>query len=78
MDPRQLSAEQALALLLVDPLLIRRPLIQWDAAHLLGFDLAALNALLPAQQQLQAAAGGSDGCSREAHGHVACQPPQGN
>ncbi|SEJ79704.1 nitrogenase-associated protein [Pseudomonas linyingensis] len=77
-DPQQLSAEQALALLLAEPLLIRRPLIQWDAAHLLGFDLAALNALLPAQQQLQAAAGGSDGCSREAHGHAACQPPREN
>lgn len=75
-DPQQLSAEQALALLLAQPLLIRRPLIQLGEAHLVGFDPAALNALLPAEQRLQAAPGGIDGCSREAHGHAACQSPE--
>jgi len=75
-DPQQLSGEQALALLLAEPLLIRRPLIQLGAAHLVGFDPAALNALLPAEQQLQDAPGGSDGCSREAHGHAACKSPE--
>lgn len=75
-DPQQLSGEQAMALLLAQPLLIRRPLIQLGEAHLVGFDPAALNALLPAQQQLQDAPGGSDGCSREAHGHAACSSPQ--
>lgn len=76
LDPQQLSAEQAMALLLAEPLLIRRPLLQLGAARLAGFDLAALNALLPAQQQVQQAPGGSDGCSRAAHGHAACQPPR--
>lgn len=75
-DPQQLSGEQALALLLAEPLLIRRPLIQLGAAHLVGFDPAALNALLPAEQQLQDAPGGSDGCSCEAHGHAACKSPE--
>jgi nitrogenase-associated protein len=76
LDPRQLSGEQAMALLLADPLLIRRPLIQLGAAHLVGFDPAALNALLPAEQHLQDAPGGSDGCSREAHGHATCSSPR--
>ncbi|MCM2332316.1 nitrogenase-associated protein [Geopseudomonas sagittaria] len=76
LDPRQLSAEQALALLLAEPLLIRRPLLQLGAAHLVGFDPAALNALLPAAQQLPAAPDGGDGCARAAHGHAACPPPR--
>jgi nitrogenase-associated protein len=75
-DPQQLSAEQALALLLAQPLLIRRPLIQLGAVHLVGFDPAALNALLPVGQQLQEAPGGIDSCAREAHGHAACQSPE--
>lgn len=72
LDPLQLDGEQALALLLAEPLLIRRPLLQLGAAHLVGFDPAALNALLPAGQQLPAAPGGGDSCAREAHGHAAC------
>ena len=75
-DPQQLSGEQALALLLAQPLLIRRPLLQLGAAHLAGFDPAALNALLPAEQQLKEASDGSDGCAREAHGQSACSSPR--
>jgi nitrogenase-associated protein len=40
-DPDTLDAEAALALLLAEPLLIRRPLMQRDdGARLVGFDLA--------------------------------------
>lgn len=36
--PEQLDAEAALALLLAEPLLIRRPLMQWGDSRLVGFD----------------------------------------
>jgi len=45
--PEALGADEALALLLADPLLIRRPLMQReDGARLLGFDLAAVQAFV--------------------------------
>lgn len=45
--PEALDADAALALLLADPLLIRRPLMQReDGARLLGFDLAAVQAFV--------------------------------
>lgn len=72
--PQALTGAQALELLLASPLLIRRPLLQLGSAHLVGFDLAALNALLPEQQQLREQ--GAEGCAREAHGHSACQSPE--
>ncbi|MNZ88407.1 Regulatory protein MgsR [compost metagenome] len=75
-DPQQLSAEQALALLLAQPLLIRRPLIQLGAARLVGFDPAALNALLPAQQQLAESPRALEGCSHEGHEQPACSSPK--
>lgn len=75
-DPQQLSAEQALALMLTQPLLIRRPLIQLGEAHLVGFEPAALNALLPAAQQLPDAQDGIDSCARAAHGHATCKSPE--
>lgn len=37
-QPQQLTAEQALKLLLADPILIRRPLIQIDERYYLGFN----------------------------------------
>lgn len=75
--PEALDRAQALALLLATPLLIRRPLLQLGTAHLAGFDPAALNALLPAQHRLQEQpAAAIDSCSREAHGHSACQTPR--
>lgn len=74
--PEALEPEQAIALMLASPLLIRRPLIQLGSAHLAGFDLAALNALLPAQHQLREPATRLDSCAREAHGHSACKSPQ--
>lgn len=37
-DPKQISAKQALTLMLSNPLLIRRPLLQVGEHHQLGFD----------------------------------------
>lgn len=71
-DPQRLDAEQALDLLLAQPLLIRRPLISVGSLRLAGFDLAALDALLPTPQLAEAAVE-LEGCSRQAHGHAACR-----
>lgn len=44
--PASLSPAQAIALMLDDPLLIRRPLMQVGAERMVGFDLAAVDAWL--------------------------------
>ena len=43
-QPEALDAETALALLLAEPLLIRRPLMQAGGARMVGFDTAAVDA----------------------------------
>lgn len=48
--PEHFSAEQALALLLLDPLLIRRPLLQIDNNYYLGFDPNQLATRIELQQ----------------------------
>ena len=69
--PEALDAEGALALLLAEPLLIRRPLLQRaDGARLVGFDTAAVErfvglaqpAALPASLEGCAAASPEAGC----------------
>ncbi len=42
--PESLDAEQALALMLTEPLLIRRPLMELNGKHLVGFDSDAVAA----------------------------------
>ncbi|MDY6992934.1 MAG: ArsC/Spx/MgsR family protein [Pseudomonadota bacterium] len=42
--PQALSAEQALVMMLADPLLIRRPLMQVAEDYRIGFDAAQVNA----------------------------------
>lgn len=42
--PEQIEAEEALAQMCLDPLLIRRPLIESDGRRLAGFDEAVLEA----------------------------------
>lgn len=57
-DPTTFSAEQALARLCAEPLLIRRPLLEIDGAlRLQGFDAARLQTWLPQAKSLP------DGCS---------------
>ncbi len=41
--PETLNEQQALALLIAQPLLIRRPLMEVNGVHLVGFDLAVLS-----------------------------------
>lgn len=45
-DPSALDADAALALMLADPLLIRRPLVEADGVRCAGFDRAPVTDLL--------------------------------
>jgi nitrogenase-associated protein len=76
--PEALDADTALGLLLAEPLLIRRPLMQRpDGARLLGFDTAeverfvGLHATAPMASSLEgcAAASPEATCKPAAHGH---------
>ncbi|WP_455232829.1 ArsC/Spx/MgsR family protein [Geopseudomonas aromaticivorans] len=74
-DPQQLDAEQALALLLAQPLLIRRPLISCGSLRMAGFDAQALNALLPEGDRLELLAASPEGCAHGDHDHGRCAAP---
>jgi len=60
-NPEMLSSENALALLLNDPLLIRRPLIAIDNLRLVGFDKSCF----PSWLNLQDGDSLSEGCSHK-------------
>lgn len=49
LTPAQLDAETALHLMLADPLLIRRPLMEVDGERRVGFDAAAVDAWIGLQ-----------------------------
>jgi nitrogenase-associated protein len=59
-DPAAIDAEAALALMLSDPLLIRRPLIEANGERCAGFDREPVASLLG-----QNRASDLEGCSRE-------------
>jgi nitrogenase-associated protein len=68
--PELLDAETALELMLADPLLIRRPLIEADGRKETGFDLEVIHAwlgLTPANNDLES-------CPRS-HQHAPCPVP---
>ena len=60
--PASLDAETALALMLADPLLIRRPLIEVDGRRETGFDAATIDAWIGLEPP---AAPVGEGCPRE-------------
>lgn len=67
--PEQLTAEQALALLLAEPLLIRRPLMQIGAVRFVGFDPARLKTCITLPEE-RAAAPEVQACAHDLnHGH---------
>lgn len=72
LHPGELNERQALAEMLADPILIRRPLIETDAGRCCGFEggpvLAALGVALSADEDLQS-------CSRSP-GDQVCPPPE--
>ncbi len=43
-DPARLGADEAIALLVADPILIRRPLIEAEGRRVVGFDQSAIDA----------------------------------
>ena len=71
--PDALSPDAALALLLAEPLLIRRPLMQRadDGSCRVGFDATEVQAWIGLQPEA-AAAGSLEGCTAPRH---ACTPP---
>lgn len=78
-DPRTLDREQALALLLAEPLLIRRPLLQAGELRMVGFAPQALQRLLAGQTPhgQDSARGALEGCPRSQHDAPppgACRP----
>ena len=70
-DPDTSEAAAALALMLADPLLIRRPLVEAGEARCAGFDREPVLSLLRARDDLQ-------GCARQTSSEpsVMPQPPQ--
>lgn len=72
-NPEQLSAEQALAAMVAEPLLIRRPLMQYGDTYVAGFDLEKLQQALPELKvELQKPAG-IESCSNTTAG--SCPQP---
>ena len=69
-NPETTNAEGALAVMLADPLLIRRPLVEANGARCAGFDREPVLSLLGRGEQQ-----GLEGCSREATG-TRCPSPQ--
>jgi len=70
--PEQLDGDTALALMLADPLLIRRPLIAADGDYTVGFDAQVMARWRVADDS----AAPDEGCLRAARGdHRPCAPP---
>lgn len=63
LDPTRLNAQQALDLMLAQPLLIRRPLIRYGKHYMAGFDLAKLSTELPCNGALPEPSEAFDSCS---------------
>ncbi len=66
LDPEGLTASEALDLLLEEPLLIRRPLLEYDEGRMAGFDMERVQQLLGTSLVSAGDAGADaiDKCSR--------------
>ena len=78
--PERVSAAQALALMVAEPLLIRRPLLELDSWYGVGFDWENLAARLGVPAELQKKStretrGELEGCSHGAHSGNHCASP---
>ena len=74
LDVSELSAEQALELMVAQPLLIRRPLIRCGMHYMVDFDLVGINAWLPCKGRLPALAPSISGCSLGTSSVLGCSP----
>ncbi len=71
-NPDGLNEIQAIELMINQPLLIRRPLIEIENKFYAGFDSERLNAIHDLSIKIPAS-GSTEGCSKPAH-REACQP----
>lgn len=73
-DPGSMSEEQALQALIAEPLLIRRPLLEWQGRRMVGFDPTSLRTILgiDLQDVEGSAADTIEQCSRP-QAEAACQ-----
>ncbi len=67
MVPKQLDRDTALALLLAEPLLIRRPLMECAGSRLVGFDPAAVAAWLDSPALARLDGRRTEGCAAADH-----------
>ncbi len=74
-DPDRLGADEAMALLLAEPLLIRRALMEAEGQHMVGFEPARLSAWLGLPEG-DAALPDPETCRRPPG--EGCSPPQNN
>jgi nitrogenase-associated protein len=68
--PELISADKAMALLLADPLLIRRPLMQVDGTRMVGWDEAKVAAWIGLS-----GSGIGEGCPKHDHHPGVCPAP---
>ena len=74
--PEVLDAETALQLMLAEPLLIRRPLLQVGEQHYVGFDVDAIHAWIGLHTTVdQLRDRDLEGCPRS-HATTPCPEPQ--
>lgn len=64
--PAAIDAEKALAMMLADPLLIRRPLMEAQGRRETGFDAAAIDAWIGLKPTASPV---GEGCPKHGHGH---------
>lgn len=69
--PAELTPEAALELLLENPLLIRRPLMEADGSRMVGFDVAAVAAWV-GLAEVELPAGNIEACVHGPDGHGSC------
>lgn len=72
--PKRLDRDQAMALLLDNPLLIRRPLMEVDDTRMVGFDTFAVDSWI-GLTEAAVPAGNLEGCARGDHPHPPCPEP---
>lgn len=73
-EPDRLNAEEAMALLLADPLLIRRPLLEVDGVRAVGWDPDRVAAWIGLNDGVDR---GGEGCAKAADPktHASCPAP---
>lgn len=76
LKPDSLTAEEAIDLMLAQPILIRRPLIRYGEYFMAGFDLPTLSHRLPCGGKFPQLPESLDSCSLGQSTRVGCLPAQ--